>query len=181
MFAMMGIAAFAADTAARIDVDGQKTQISLTPGQAPAGGSCTNAGWIKDEVKKKYILMAQSASLKSDDWEVIEFTFTPDKTGMVWVSLSGPWSKPEGADKNVPVWTCFDEIEVTGAAVKNGDFEQVDANGKPVGWYLQVPELFINENGQKYVKVWHNQRVGQNLNVTAGQEVKIKAKVKKAE
>lgn len=180
MLALAGVMTQAADTKARIDVDGMK-QVKVAPGKKPAGGVCDNAGWIKDENQKKCTIFSESAPLKTDEWVVYEVSFTPDKDGKVVMNLRGTFFKAKDAKTNEPIWVCFDDIEVIGADIVNGDFEKAGANGKPEGWGLSDKKQYVDKDGKKYVKVWHNQPASQTLAVKAGQEVTVKAKVKKGE
>jgi hypothetical protein len=178
LFVCMGISVFAVNPSARLDLDGRKDKIKLTINQKPVKGVGYNPTWIKEG--KDYFIYTQSAALKSDDWEIYEIAFTPDKDGFVIISLKGVYHKPKGEEKNKPVWNYWDNVVVEGAEIINGDFEKLDQKGKPEGWSVD-PENVIKKDKNKFIKVWHNKSANQKIKVTKNQKVTIKAKVKKLE
>ena len=86
MLMVGGIAVFAVDPQARMDVN-TGGKIVLKPGQKPAGGSLDNPSWAKDNKDK--MVSAHSARLKSDDWEEFVISFTPEADGNIDISLMG--------------------------------------------------------------------------------------------
>jgi hypothetical protein len=158
-------------------VDVSSSNVALKPVK-----NCSHAGWIKDEEKKKRRILGVANNIKADEWKELEMEFIPEADGTVIVSLRGMWFRPKGEKKNLPVWIYFDEIEVEGADLANGDFEEVDEKGKLKGWKLAKENLVKDENiassGKNCIKAWHNQAADQKLKVTKDQPVKIKAKMK---
>ncbi|MBT7055014.1 MAG: hypothetical protein HN976_07990, partial [Lentisphaerae bacterium] len=88
-----------------------------------------------------------------------------------------------------PVWGYFDDVVVTGAELRNGGFEEINAKGLPAGWYIYTPShsdmLPILVKGEKSahagthcVKLWYNGAFSHKLQVRKGQTVTVKAKVR---
>lgn len=161
----------------RIDVSSSK--FALKPVK-----NCSYASWRKDEEAKKRYILGVNNNLKADEWKEFEMEFIPEGDGEVVMYLRGMWFKPKGAEKNIPVWIYFDEVEVEGADLVNGDFEEVDSKGNLKGWKLakgaekKVEDESVASSGKNCVKTWHNETISQKLKVKKGQPVKIKAKMK---
>jgi len=70
------------------------------------------------------------------------------------------------------------------AASTSQKFEQLDANGLQTGWRNALVKAFVVRDvraactAKHCVKVWRRGRFGQTLQVKAGQQVTIRAKVK---
>jgi hypothetical protein len=160
---------------ARIDVNGQSKQVELKPVKG-----CANVNWWKKTPEKgKQYLCGQSKALKGDVWEEMEIAFIPQKDGYVAIRLRGGWYCPKGQKKNIPLWVEFDELEVTGAKLKNSGFEKITAKGNAVGWTGGKLCTKNPAGGKSSIKVWHNKPADQSIQVKKGQKVTIKAKVKK--
>lgn len=165
------------DQCARIDVDGSKDKINLKPVKG-----MNNHSWLKSKGLDKNFLYSFSKPLTSEVWEDMEVSFIPDKDGVVVLHLMGKYYLPKGEKKIIPVLIEFDEVQLTGAELKNGGFEQLDEKGKVADWNLKG-ELVKGkaQAGDNSIKVCINNRATQTIKVTKDQQVTLKAKVKKAE
>ena len=172
-----GASLWAVDPRPRVDVDGIKARVDLEMVDKPSGGVAGNAEWAGDN--KPYYLVTQGPPIEGSDWTDYTFSFMPKKSGDILIRWAGYFYRPDGDMKNVQIWTCYDNVEITGAIVENGDFEQENAEGMPEGWILYDKVQYIRENGNKYVKAWHNQPAICVLRVTAGEKVTVKVKVKR--
>ncbi len=158
----------AADIQGRIDFDGTKDGIALAPAK-PEGGGASNASWFKDnpEKNKQYVVSYFPSSI---DWKKSAITVTPEKDGSITLQVKGAWDK----DADAQTWTLIDGIQVEGAELKNGNFEDGAAN-----WFLGGKEgskasiSDIAKSGSKSVKVSHNSPAYQNITVRAGQPVTV--------
>jgi hypothetical protein len=167
---------------ARIDINGARESINLTPEAKSSGCILENPGWIKDADKKRRYLHFSSPELDSD-WQEVEFSFTPDKDGTATLMILGQWYNEKAGAKSFNVF--FKKVEiVTGASLKNGDFSEKDKSGYPTGWKVSgkspVP-LPIEQGGATLVKLQFNTRLSQDIQVKAGQPITIKATVKLAD
>jgi hypothetical protein len=159
---------------ARIDINGTKAKITLTIDQTnKVNCSPHNPAWMK--TNQAFFACVPGMELKTDEWAPYEFSFTPDKDGVVSMHLMGSLIIDKESKKRNPLWVAWKDLEVIGAEAKNLDFSELKSNGLPAYWSLK-PEQFIAE--QKIVKSWHDGRIVQNLKVKAGQKVTIKAMVK---
>jgi nitrous oxidase accessory protein NosD len=170
----LGIAVQAGPSdAARIDVNPVKGEVALAPGQAE-GGSVSNQDWVKDEAKRKLTLTSNFPA--SSDWKKGSMSFTPDKDGVVNIGLCGQWSK-DPADMS---WVLFDGVQAEGAEIRNGNFED-GAKDWWIGGKEKASIADVAKSGSKSVKVNHNNRATQNVEVKAGQPVVISFWYKLAE
>jgi hypothetical protein len=167
------ITALAADPVgyARFSINGKG--INLTPGTALPGGTVQNPGWASEK-ERKQMLMVEIPLI--DGWNEFSFTFTPDKAGNIQMDLSGQ-DKTGEDKKRMVLYTFYDDISVTGAELKNGDFELLD-DGKPVGWYMwnmnpAAPGMIVSDGnahgGKNYAAAWSQGTVVQYIKVAAGQ------------
>ncbi len=161
-------AAQAGSNAARIDIDGAKDGVSLTPGAAE-GGSVSNAGWIKEPERQKMRLTTNFPA--SVDWKKGSVSFTPDKDGKAVIYLMGQYAK-EPEDRT---WVIFDGVRADGAEIKNGNFED-----SPLEWSLGGPKdgpkasvSDIAKSGSKSLKVNHDSSATQIMELKSGQPVTV--------
>jgi hypothetical protein len=164
----------------RIDIGSKNVSFKLVK-------NCSFASWVKDKEAKKRYIVGVNNKLSADEWKEFEMEFIPESDGEIVVYLRGMWFRPKGAEKNIPVWIYFDEVEVEGADIENSNFEETDEKGKLKAWNLskggaeKVEDEATASSGQNCVKVWHNSMAYQKLKVKKDQPVKIKAKMKAAE
>ena len=166
----------AVDIQGRLDFDGTKEGVVLTPGKAE-GGAINNASWFKDapEKNKQYICAYFTAI---SEWKKGIVSFTPEKDGKIILQVKGAWDK----DSSLQTWTLIDCIQAEGAEVKNGNFEDGITN-----WTFQEKDgqkasiSDIAKSGSKSIKVAHNYPVTQEIAVKAGQTVTISFWYKAAE
>jgi len=102
----------------------------------------------------------------------------------VQISLMGRQHLSAVDGRWIPIWVYFDDMAVEGAEFVNGDFEELDAQGRPVGWVSSLGEAFVitdealAASGTRCVKAWHNGRFLQVLTVSKDIPVTIRAKVR---
>lgn len=170
------LAAQAADPQGRVDFDGTRDGIFLTFSPVE-GGKAVFAGWFKDkpDKNKQFVVSYFPASL---DWKKSSVTVTPDKDGKVNLQLKGSWDK----EPQKQTWTLFDAVQVEGAELKNGNFED-SADGWRLGvnGELKASISDIAKSGGKSAKVCHNAGVYQDIMVKAGQPVTVTFWYKAAE
>jgi hypothetical protein len=166
----------------RMDVSGQKADIKLTPNMKSEGCALSNPGWIKDEIKKKQNIYFTTPKLE-DEWQEFEFSFTPDKDGVVSISIRGQWHNKKKGEK--PNYVYIKEVEVIeGATLKNGNFTEKGKKGNPTYWWFnqkgkELP-VFEEKDGVTIVKVQFNNQLCQSISVKKGKQVKVKVKIKSA-
>ena len=106
----------------------------------------------------------------------INFSFTPESSGSIKVSFLSNWSKTNNKKSRNAHWIYYDTITITGARIKNGDFERI-VNGKPEGWICNKSQLLKNDihpfSGKYAIKAWHDMRCSQILDVKKGQKITI--------
>ena len=103
----------------------------LTGGEADSPGlKVERMTWMpaKDQ-PRGYVV---SGPVSHRGWREWSLTFVPKNSGSVTLSLLGPWEQqaPEVLFKQELFW---DGLEVTGAKLTNGGFEESRDNS-PVGW-----------------------------------------------
>ncbi len=162
---------------ARIDVQGLgEPPLTMKPDR----GSEV-ATWAKPSGVR---LTGDTDDLPSDEWREFEYSFVPDADGAVEMQLMGQGHMSATEGDYIPLWVYFDDVSVEGAELANGGFEERDAAGRPAGWANseQGGFLVVDEgsafSGECAVKVWHNGRFRQTIQVTAGAPVTIRAMVR---
>jgi len=166
---LFGITTWAVDPRGRIDICGEKNTL-IAPGISPEGGSLSNPNG--------QIVYSQGNALIDEKWENYKFSFIPQTDGAVYILLKAIYFVKEGEEKSTSIWVRWDDVNVDGASLVNGDFEKADINGKLEGWNTN-PHNYIDEEGNKCVRVCHDSYAVQRIAVTKGREVTITAKVKR--
>ena len=173
-----------AESAVRMDVQGDRKATSpwMTPGPGAAAPS-----WAK----KWNRLVAAFGTARCDQWRQCEFGFTPLQDATVTLELMGTQSLG-GAPL---VWTYYDALEVSGADLLNGDFEEAGADGRIPGWNCVLDQRFttvakgqagvvenstVAASGKRMVCTSHDHRVTQKLKLTKGQKVTVRFKARGA-
>jgi len=128
-------------------------------------------------------LTAVTADLPSERWTPFSLEFTPESDGVVLLMIMGRGFRSTVTNLLVPIWTYTDSVQVEGAELVNGGFEDLDPKGMPTGWAPSGAPLVIRDakvaaDGTCCVKTWHDGRMTQRLKVTAGKPVTIKCLVK---
>ena len=163
---------------ARIDVQSQTDGLTLEPSTG-----CEVATWSKPVGAR---LTGATGDLPADEWREFEYAFTPQADGEVEVLLMAQGHLSATDNEYLPLWVYFDDVRVEGAEIVNGGFEDVDAAGAPAGWrnhgdYVGgwlIPDETSAREGRNSVKVWHNGRWTQRVQVSAGTPVTIRAMVR---
>lgn len=188
LLAAAGSAA-ALDHNVRIDLDSDKksevtfANLAITQGQ----GRTTNAAtWRKD---RPDTFAAALIAAPLGTWSEVAFTATPSVDGKIALSFKGPWkAKKAPAPGEKPeleaVFADVDLVSVEGATVRNGDFEEASKEGtRPVGWWMGKEAEWMKDaadakSGKAYVHVWHSSPAAQELTVTAGTPITVRAWVR---
>ncbi|MBN2711423.1 MAG: hypothetical protein JXR97_03180 [Planctomycetes bacterium] len=174
---MLGRLALAEE--ARLDVSGRDSGIEVANVSASENSTGANPSWIADEAARKRSASFQTPVTK-EAWTTATYKFTPKADGELRIDLQGNFSKAEH------VWVYFDDIKVTGATIKNGDFEETNTQGTfPTGWNFMkkdgVSPEYVTEgaaSGKGCIKVCQNWRAYQMISVKKDQEVVITLQVK---
>lgn len=145
----------------RIDLEGAAEKVAMKP------AGCDEGIILEAE---EYTLIASNRQL-TDKWQKFEFSFIPDKDGLVKIIFNGH------PDKESPQWVAYDNITVTGTKAKNGDFEFVNQHNLFDGWSGSPANMVVGkrdaQSGNNYVIAWRKNPVFQKLNLTKNQKVTI--------
>lgn len=142
--------------------------------------NCEVAQWHRPVGSR---ITAGSSDLPADRWVPFSFAFTPENDGEVDLMLMGRGHRRASDNQLVPVWTYYDEIEVTGAQLVNGGFEENGNRGQPAGWRTSGQPLWIRDSdvparGKACVKTWHDGRYIQRIKVTKDRTVGVNCLVR---
>ena len=107
----------------------------------------------------------------SADWRRYEFSFVPENDGRFTLSFHVP-----GIRRQV-VPALVDDIQLSGAVLKNGGFESVN-EGKPAHWRQGKAAALVTDGsaveGANCMRVaFHSGMVSQQISVSAGQPVTV--------
>ncbi len=172
---------------ARVEIVGNWSSdaVDLDVDSVSEGGKATGANWPGTDPAKHVIIEFPANA----GWKQASFTFIPHKTGRVALSLLGAYVRISSESKElIPVLIAYDDFKIEGATLKNPSFETADATGNPENWRVNnstegLPPIddrnrakILTGNvvdGEKALRVWHNSRVHQSLQVEAEKPVTI--------
>ena len=176
---MLAVCCLAEKAGVRIDIDGRANQVEIKP-DVCQNVIMNNPEWMGD--KKQFYLCAVSSASVGSYWKEFFISFIPQQDGKVTLILKGPWFKPENAEKNLPIWVAYDNLEIMGAEAQNLDFELESVNGVFDGWSGPQSNMVKGasdaKSGKNYIKVWHDSPFTQEITVHKGKLVSIKFSVK---
>ncbi|MFA5156614.1 MAG: hypothetical protein WC532_04405 [Candidatus Omnitrophota bacterium] len=161
----------------RIDIYSQDLEFELK--DIKAGGTNKTrydyAHWLSpDDQRKHWVVEGEVGS----QWEKLWIEFTPSASGYVLINLRGSYYE-DIQENHHDVWV--DDCDVSGASIKNGDFEMIDPTGKPAYWgWNGTPDRYVTDGSQSHggqcsVLVWHDIALVQKISVTAWQRYTISA------
>ena len=182
-FAALGL--LAETPSARIDIWGNNPneKVGFKDYRVDVGKGVVDI-YAWDKENGKYALYSL-LELPPDTWTQVGFTFTPIVDGTITVLLTGVDKQAEDKKGPVPVFTFYDSIELTGAEIKNGNFEELDEKGNPKQWLksasanpatdaILVKEPKFVKNGSNSVRVWCQQPFSQIVKVKANVPVLLR-------
>jgi parallel beta-helix repeat protein len=133
-----------------------------------AGPGATNPAWAPSGSR----IEAQFGAIGAERWQTFQFEFTPAADGQVVIELMGTQGTPTA-------WTYYDDFHVTGAPLVNGDFEQLGADGRPVGWRLPKA-ADLPGTGLHMAVASHDFRTTQPIAVHKDQKVTVRFRARAA-
>ena len=133
---LAGLSLSAASYQAKIMINGISDGVKMTKGACSAGGSVSNATWLKDDNNEKIIIASFPAER---EWKKGEFSFTPEKDGKIYLQLLSWAADDKGKVMNG--WVLIDDITLAGIAFENGNFDNEDSSS----WRLKVMPDFKAE------------------------------------
>lgn len=179
----LGAAALAQDykPAARIDLYGQAEQGTLELVEKSDNISASRCKWLpkEEDVNRSWYM---NISKIDDQWQEISFTLKPTADMSVRVSVRGAYYKTEdGKHPHVPTW--YDGIEVEGAELINGDFEDdAKTDAGVTGWTTRpnegesaqiLTDASKAKSGSKFLQATCYRQANQVIDLKAGQPVKF--------
>lgn len=171
-------------TATRMDIEGVAEKVAFTNLSTMfKEGQVGYHTW--DKVNGTHRIFSEYP-LSAEGWKQVGFQFTPLSNGVVTLVLMGQWKQTEDKKSLQILPVIFDRIEIEGAEIKNGDFEELDEKGLPKYWGVPAPlhndgdfHLLKDptkvKSGSVSVFCWQNQRLTQTIAVKANQRVSIRA------
>lgn len=165
---------------ARIDLGTPRGPLRLKVIEASEGTKADYAGWLGKDDRDSMVVT--HIDLDGQTWAPFSFTVEPLADGALDLNLKGKFIKGGGE-----LWVIYDNLQVEGATLANGDFE----HGKDVkGWTLdwvksgKKAELVhgdgLVQQGGSALRVNHDAKAGQTLQVLAGQRITIRGSVRLA-
>jgi hypothetical protein len=169
--------AYGADAKARIDISGVASKIAVIPETTGDGVTAAPGMGVTGDAAKQ--TLTYQMPVADAQWKTMTFSFTPQASGKVNLSLRGEYRK------DGETWVYFDDLQVKKATIANGDFEEKDAKNLPANWQVKpgqhpllVQDASIVKSGKACVKVSHSNRMAQDLTVEAGTEVSVSVQVR---
>ena len=145
---------------------------------APVRRSWTSAG----EVREWPIREQRPKARARETWREMWIEVVPEQDGRLQINFQGEYYRQQSADDVRLVWV--DQVQVSGAELVNGDFEELQKDGVPSGWRFSGPasseavssDGSIAASGDVCVAVWYGAMLRQTVDVRAGQPVRVTAK-----
>jgi hypothetical protein len=157
-----------------VSINGAKDQNKLTPDPASQTMVVDNQKF-GDQEMRSFIIYSTGKITTASKWTEYSLTFTPEKTGYIWLCLMAQYPPKDNA--NLLFLVDYDKITVEGGKIENGDFEVVGDNGNPKFWVFAKNALLTGSrtalSGTKFVTASKDNTVGIGLSVTAGQPVTV--------
>jgi hypothetical protein len=159
-----------------VSISGAKDQNKVTPDTNSTTMTVENPSYAPAD-KKPFMLVATGKDTTAGDWKEYSFSFTPEKDGYVWLSLSGQY--PPKDNPSLLFKVDFDKITVTDGKMENGDFEDRAADGKPKFWVFAKDKEIIPAgsktalSGNYFVTASKDSTVGVGLMGSAGKPVTV--------
>lgn len=135
--------------------------------------------------------------VSNNRWQEGSFSFKPEKSGLVSLSINGPWIQSDPATKELQVVMIdFDDFQVEGALLQNAGFEESAPFGEVKHWYkvnvsTSNPPIDARNRarlmegdapeGTSFARVWHNSRLAQTIHVKEGVPVSVTFRYRLAE
>jgi len=167
---------------ARMDLDSVTNAVELKDVKGGPGVQPVMATWMKGKEKTRCVLTVPVAK----EWKQLWIEFVPGQSGEVSLILFGGWVPDDKERAQIQVWV--DDVEVKGAEVKNGSFEELKKDGAPANW-TPVDKLGFKtvssdggqaRTGKCCVMVSYTQTISQPIAVEAGKPCRISAWFKSA-
>lgn len=127
------------------------------------------ARWQKEYPRRRLVITAPA----EETWKAYTVAFTPENDGTIQLIVMG-----NRRDREIR----YDKITLKGAALKNGDFEEIGSRGTPAGWNLR-PEALCSDgavSGKYCVQTNHDKRVQQIIPVKGGVPLELTFFARKA-
>jgi endoglucanase len=161
-------------SSARFDLTADDRVGALEHGQVVAGeGSIERPNWVPES--QQILSYTVQFPVVHFGWREVAIRFTPRSSGSVRLSLMGPWEQAPGGGIYCQE-VDWDALQVDGARIENGGFEQGDAGWENSGAkILEETRDVRGVEGKRFARTWHNATLSTSLQVTGGQPVTIHA------
>jgi len=150
------LTAGAQNSRVKFDVDGRSQKIPFAQLAAGKELRAEHASWIKDETDRQNYLIVNTVGSLTDAWRNFEFSFVPQKDGIVSFNLRSMFKNQDGW-----AWTAYRNIEITGAEYKDNEWRT-------------GPGRFQDTPDGKVFYAAHDASTVRNVQVTKGQQVTVR-------
>ncbi len=169
---------------ARFDLTADDQAKAIEQGRVVLGdGSIERPNWLPPA--RQTSVYTVNFPISRIGWRPLAVSFTPTGSGIVTLSLMGPWEQasPGVLYRQDVLW---DDVEAEGAKLADGGFESARDADVP-GWESGGGTVVVQTadapaaSGARYAKTWHNGPLSTKLAVTAGTPVTIRLKARAAQ
>lgn len=173
---------FAAVTGSMASAAGMYVNIQSLDGSLEPVANLEIATWFKAE---SGMLICGTAKGNMDEWQSASFSFIPEKTGNVKISLKGPADSTRELGQYQ--WVIYDNVTINGKLLPNGGFEDGFRNWSPSTWGKKpcLPQIVkdpaLVKSGTKSARAWQNGPVIALVPVTAGEKVTLELQFRPTE
>ena len=159
---------------AAVHVFGVNSKVSMNFGNGSDGVSGGPASWMKENSDQRLVVVSRPVT---PEWTKCHFTFTPKSSGVVMLIFMSSMKNQ---------YVCYDDVEINGAAIENGNFETAGSSGLPALWLPLGKPVYDVKSGQahggnSFVKCTSDDRLNRNLTVEGGKPVTVSFWIKGGE
>ena len=149
----------------RVDLSGREDGIKLEQLETSENLRAFHPDYLKKN--KEFVVIANGTAGTTRQFVPYTLSCVPSESGTVKLILKSTASKKDAVSR-----VLVDGLRVTGAAVVNPSFEELE-NGAPVGWQGKGVIRSLAADGKNSISVNYREEMSQFIHVTAGKRFTI--------
>ena len=162
----------------RLDINAIPNRLVLK-GLPQKESNVHNSSWYREDAR--FAITAAGKEPLREEWTEYSVTFVPNRSGEVWIRISGLWRKED----ELRPWVMVDSVRLNGKLLENGDFsaysERQPEIYRPDKWILQHRAEFYIDGGRDKSPaclVNHDSPIVTSFQVRAGEPNTVSVVVK---
>jgi len=168
----------------RIDIYSENLKFDLT--EVKSNSLVQFADWLPKKDQKKHWVLHMGLLTKeqmkgANKWQELKIEFIPSESGFVTMEFKGPYYSDIKVNHH-EIWVDDVKVEGEGVSIQNGSFEEIDSQGKPIGWVWpdSSKDRISTDGSQAHIGkvcilVWQDKPIVQKIPVKAWKKYKVSA------